>query len=140
MVVSDSTKSKLLDLVADLRSGKVRLEKQMHELDEKIAAVQTTLQLLVGSDLDKSTSQLEMAMVSDSELATTRSLPEALKLMASRNEGQVRPTRAADLLIRAGRSRGKRRNLIASLYAHMKNSDDWEWESPGVFRLKSRPQ
>ena len=141
MIMSDATRSKLLELIAELRSEKSRLERRLRDeiekIDRDLKAVQRTLDLLTGTnEVEQASSQLKLSMMDVSIIANTRTQPEALKALAEQNQGIVNVTKAADFLIRAGRATGKRRNLVSSLYTSLRNDDEWEWASPGNFRLK----
>jgi len=142
MITSDSTRSKLLELVAELRSQKAQIEKQFHDqleaVDQNLHAVERTLSLLLGdTQVHQDSNQLSLELAGIPEIAQARTQPEALKIIARQHKGIINVTNSADVLIRAGRAKGKRRNLIASLHTHLKGSEEWEWVSPGNFRLKS---
>lgn len=138
MVLSESTRSKLLELVADLRSQKAIIEKrfrnEIEQIDRDLQAVQRTLDLMSGTDVTKS--QLQLSMIDISLIVNAQNQKEALKVIAKQNQGVVNLTKAADLLIRAGRAKGKRRNLISTLWGFVHDSDEWEKASKGNYHLK----
>ncbi len=141
--MSDTTRSKLLHLVAELRSEKARVEKQFNaeieKIDNDLQAVQRTIDLLSdgGTDIvEQSKSQLVFDLAILPLISDAKSQYEALKIIGRQNlDGMVNMTKAADMLIRAGRAKGKRRNLVITIYNYFKNSDEWVWVSPGNFRL-----
>ena len=64
--------------------------------------------------------------------------PEALRTYAKLNDGLVNVTKAGDLIIQAGLSKGKRASVHSTLHNFMtRRNDEWEWVEPGLFRLKS---
>lgn len=138
--MTDATRSKLLELIGELRSEKANLEKkyqaELEKINNNILSVQRTLELLSGEIVSKGkpAPQLRFDMV---DIAKAKSQIEAVKIMARQSNGVVNITQAADTLIRAGRSTGKRRNLVSGLHNILSNSDEWEWVSPGNFKLKN---
>ena len=60
--------------------------------------------------------------------------------IASKTGGGVNYIEARDLIMAAGMSYGKPRNVASHIYRMMRDSSDWEWVSPGTFRyLKVKP-
>ena len=69
-------------------------------------------------------------------IAEAKSHIEALKIMGRQNQGNiVNMTKAADTMIRSGRAKGKRRNLVITIYNHFRENDEWKWVSPGNFKF-----
>ena len=70
------------------------------------------------------------------DFSGARNLDERLKIIAeSETSGIIRVTNAVDLILRSGVSKASRRSLSSSMYKTLNSSDDWEWLSPGEFRL-----
>jgi hypothetical protein len=59
----------------------------------------------------------------------------ALVRIAQLNNGEVRPSEAAGVLVAAGYGKGKPRNLSSGLYALLARSEIFERIGPGTFRL-----
>lgn len=140
-MTTDLARNSLLDLITQLRSQKLTVQKQfqtqIEQIEKDLEAVERTLNLLYGTGTANDTSQLKFIDSNEvNAISDARSHMEALKIIATINNSKVNVTRSADILIRAGRTKSKRRNLIASLYGMLKNSDEWEWLSPGTFILK----
>ena len=66
-----------------------------------------------------------------------RNLEERLRIIAECDQsGIIRVIDAVDLILRSGVSKASRRSLSSSMYKTLNASDDWEWLSPGEFRLR----
>ncbi len=137
MTTSDMVKNKLLDLVSQLRSQKMALHKQLELIDGDLGALERTLNLLYGNELpNKTDDTTQLKFIDDvNSISNARNQMEAIKIIACQNNWMVNATKVSDILIRAGKAKGKRRNLVATIYSMLSNSDEWEKVSPGTFRL-----
>jgi hypothetical protein len=139
-VTPDTTRSNLLELIAELRLEKSKLEKQyqddLEKINHNLQAVQQTLGLLSGETFqqNQTSPQIDFDLVA---IAKAKSHRDAIKLMAEQNNGIVNVTKAGDVLIRAGRANSKRRNLISGIHHILTHNNEWEKVSPGNFRLKT---
>ena len=134
MVIQNGLKSHLLQLLADERAKKAPLQKQLDVIDARIAAIETTLAIYEES-IPKS-QKVPKGFTIEELRNNARTHKEALRFIAEhRNGGIVRYSEARDLIIAAGLSEGKSRNVGSHVYRLMHDSDEWEKVSPGVFRL-----
>ena len=123
--------NELLNLAAKLRAKRPQLEKRLSELDARIKAIETTVQLYAE---EKKLGSVQRQRISADDLKDKTQL-EALKRIAELNGGLVNASEAKRLFMTAGLSKSKGRNLAPHIYSILKNSPDFEWESPGTFRL-----
>ena len=65
-----------------------------------------------------------------------RTQREILREWALRNSGYSRLSDVASLVVEAGKARGKRSSVRATLNNYCRDSDDWVYSYPGVYRLK----
>ena len=141
MTSADPGVRAVLELLAQLRSEREQLKKRMREelaaLEDKINAVETTLALLTRAPAAPGAPKPH---VTAADLAGSRSQMDALKRIAGLGDGMVNASEAARLLLEAGMAKGKLRNVVAHIYKLLKGSDEWEWVSPGNFRLRSEQQ
>jgi len=123
----------ILTLLSRIRAERSIIEQQMRDqladFDEQIQAITTTLTLLTEGQ-EQPLSLSPKATVGDIKSCTSHKV--ALDRIAS-IEGSANASAAARLLIQAGLSKSKPRNLTSSLYNLMKSSDEWERVSPGTF-------
>jgi hypothetical protein len=122
--------SELLNLAAKLRAKRPQLEKRLAELDAKIKSIETTLELYA----DEKKIGFQRQHVSANDIRGLTQI-EALKKIAGANGGLVNASDAKRLFIAAHLSTGKPKNLGPHIYAILKSSPSFKWESPGTFRL-----
>jgi hypothetical protein len=136
---ANGTRSHLLEILGNHKSKKKALlatiQKQLDEIEENIKAIERTLRLIEQSTVG--TSKIHKFIVSPDEVrANTKTQMKALKYIARHSDGTVHYSEATDILIGAGMTHGKRRNVAAHLYNLMHNHpEDWEWIAPGRFKL-----
>lgn len=121
-------KSKRKDLLATI-------QKQLDEIEGNIKAIERTLRLIEQPTVGAS--KIHKFIVSPDEVrANTKTQMQALKYIARHSDGTVHYSEATDILVAAGMTHGKRRNIAAHLYNLMRNHpEEWEWISPGRFKL-----
>lgn len=143
MVSQNGNRGFLLDLLAKQEAKKAEIEatiqREIAEIDEKIAAIQTTLRLY--DEYNENLSAAYASPISISKLrANANTQKEALEYIAMQSNGVVHYGDAKNLLISAGMAKGKGRNIASHLYRMMQQSDEWEKVAPGRFRyLKYKP-
>lgn len=123
--------NELLNLAAKLRAKRPQIEKRLAELDAKLRAIETTLQLYAD---EKKLGSIQRQQISTDDLGAMTQLG-ALKAIAEANGGLVNASEAKRLFIAARLSTSKPKNLGPHIYNILKNSPDFEWESPGTFKL-----
>ena len=131
MKTTNPVVNELLNLAAKLRAKRPQLEKRLAELDAKLKAVETTLQLYAD---EKKLGSVQRQKISPDDLRGLTQLG-ALKKIAEMNGGLVNASEAKRFFLTAGLSKSKGKNLAPHIYNILKNSPDFEWESPGTFRL-----
>lgn len=107
-----------------------KLQAKRTELDEKIRAAELTLETYLE---DKELSRI-LSSIDPRELEGLKQY-EALKKIATLNGGVVRVAEAKRLLLAAGLSKARPQNLVSHIHNLLKESDEFEWESRGTFRL-----
>ena len=120
-----------------LTADREKVAKRLSDIDQKLAAVKTTLGLLAERRVAQTVSTVDSvleSLIKKLGFNKARNHNEALKIIATRGDGKVNATQAADMLLAVGKSNSKRRNLVSHLYAKMSNSDEWILNSPGTFR------
>ena len=120
--------------------GQEHLRQEIDRVEHQIEAAITTLHLLTnGEDSLTATAGIEdVKDCSSHGVALKKSRVSTAKRMRVRQHAclsKANASAAARLLIQAGLSKSKPRNLTSSLYNHMHKSDEWEWVSPGTFEL-----
>ena len=134
MTTQNGFRSQVLSLIAEQRAKKTSIQRQLDGIDERIAALELTL--TIHEECNPVSVRRHGFVVSPDDVrANGGTQMEALKFIARHNNGHVRYTEAKDILIAAGMTSGKARNVAAHLYNLMASSDKWERVSPGVFRL-----
>ena len=68
------------------------------------------------------------------DIADCESTMAALIKMAQDNDNIVTLPQACELMVKAGLSKSKPKNLIANTHTKLKNGDDWERVGPSMFR------
>lgn len=117
-------------LVASLRAEQEHVRQEIDRLEHQIEAALTTLNLLTNEEDSPNTSERRAGIEDVKGCSSHRA---ALEKIAS-IDGKANASAAARLLIQAGLSTSKPRNLTSSLYNLMQKSDEWEWITPGTFK------
>jgi len=128
--------NELLNLAAKLRAKRPQIENRLAELDAKLKAIETTLQLYAD---EKKLGSVRRHRLSGDDFKGLTQL-EALKKIAEMSGGLVNASDAKRFFITAGLSKGNPKNLAPHIYGMLKNSPDFEWASPGTFRLVNGDQ
>ena len=129
MTTTNPAVTAITALVANLRADQEHVRQEITRLEHQIEAALTTLHLLTNEE-ETSTPSVHVASIEDVKGCSSHR--NALDKIES-IDGQVNASAAARLLIQAGLSMSKPRNLTSSLYNIMQKSDEWEWVSPGTF-------
>ena len=140
--VSPSTVVELEDLLKGLESErdeiKRRLAEQLQDVERRIAAINTTLSMLVVTTDGLGRDSAIRKLISDSNNRFAGlSQFEAMVKVAEESPGRtVRPTDVAPILKKAGLAKGNLRNLVPHLYRMLRESPRFDKVSPGTFRLQ----
>ena len=129
--------------VSEARAYVGRLRNRAAALDRRIAALraeqvavqrlrQATLEWIAAKSVPSSGGDDRPLSAADAMRCSTQR--EVLREWASRNGGVVRLREAVDLLIESGKARGQRAGVRATLNNYCRDSDDWRYQSPGVYR------
>jgi hypothetical protein len=149
MMGSSAAINELLGLLSRLRAEKdaIRreLESRLAQVDERIAAVQTTLELLPqaerGEGSPPSTDEpRKLASANDwaRELNGLTQLKALIKI-AERSGGTVRVPEAKRIFIASGMAKGKQKNINPHIYHILSASEQFELIAPGTFKLTDPP-
>ena len=136
MTEANSTiKSQLEEYVGRLRERAATLEKELAETRAQIRNVEETLRGLDAThEPSQSVSPGEWGCDVD-DIKSCRSVRDALVKMALLNDGVLKPTPAADLLMKAGLTGGTvLANVTAGIYARVKDRPEWLHSGRGEFR------
>ena len=124
----------LAKLQADYGEAQERLEKELGVVREKIKAVETTLELY---SRDRDIPGPRPTTVGPEDIKGL-SHNEALERIAELSGGLLRIQEAKRLFIAAKITVGNPKYVGPHLYTLVKDNEKFEWDSPGVFRLKSK--
>ncbi len=136
MALDTEFKETIRQLIAKEEAKKKPLEDQLELINQHIKALQTTLSIF-GDYPAKQEIQNELFMIPSNELReNAHSIPEALEYIGKRL-GSVHYYKAAEMVIKAGLSHGKTRNVASHIYRTMMENKKWERIAQGTFRLKT---
>lgn len=142
-----------------LRAQRAELQAQLTELDRLVVAAELLLAWQTGAPLPSSAQQASLPIIPTRPLGGGQAVErrptppsyqlarrlqglthnEALMLIAKENGGTIRPADAKDILIAAGLTKGKPRNVATHVYHLLSRSEQFEHVSPGTFRLVEWP-
>ena len=121
-------------LRAKLGKRRKEIEATLAQVDTDIVTVDRTLKLLAEGMPTEPTALPRAEIVVD-DIKHCKTQADALRTYAELNNGLAVITPAADLIIKAGMSKGKRNSVRSTLYNHaLKHTDAWQWVQPGTFR------
>ena len=118
-------------LLAELYAKQAQPTEDDQDIAHDIAAVERTMSIL------ETPANQTAAKATAADIANCRNQRAAVREIAKRNDGIVRPIEACDLILEAGLSQALRSSIITTMHRYMSQSDEWEWAAPGTFRLKS---
>jgi hypothetical protein len=131
-----SSSSELLDLLSTLRARRQGLASELDDVDGDISAVERTLALTRGEELEPSTEVTHGTNGSYDGLAGKSQL-EAIVTLATRNNGFVRVSEAKRMLIETRLTKvGSARKAYSVATSNLVRSKRFEWVAPGTYRLK----
>lgn len=144
MTSQNGFKSHILNLLADERAKKAAIEasikNQLEEIEANITALTRTLRLYEGSNSSTPIEHTRFPVSPAEVRAHTHTHQDALEYIATKLGGTLNYRDARDIIIAAGMTNAKGRNLGSHLHKYMTDSDDWERIAPGTFRfLKAKP-
>ena len=131
--------------VSDAQDHANELRAHVQELVEQIGCLQAektavermeeaTLEWIAAKGVSSPTESSRPVTVED--IKHCRNQREILREYALRNGGYARLSDVASLVVEAGKSRGKRASVRSTLNNHCRDSDEWVYSEPGVYRLK----
>ena len=118
-------------LVEQLQAARNTLLASLNALDADIQASQHTLKLLTP-ELSSKHASVE---VTGDHIRHCKTQRDVLFVYAHLNDGLVPVGKAARLITDAGLTKGKFSSVRSTLTNHMSKDDNWEWDSPGTYRL-----
>ena len=138
MTSQNGFRNNILQLIAEQRTRMDSTQKELENLRDVIKSLETTLR--VYDEAHSSTISKHEFIISANDLynANVSKLSDALKYIAKHSkDGIVRYSAAKDIIMAAGLSRGKPRNVASQLHRIMTESDEWEKVGRGEFLLKN---
>ena len=139
MTSQNGFRNHILNLIQKQRTKKASIQasiqKDIQELDNKIAALETTLKIF--DEFENVSSSEPKYPITPAQLrANANTQPKALEYLATHMNGEIHYGEAADIIKAAGMAKGKRKNLASHLYGIMNESEDWDKLGQGRFRYK----
>ncbi|HAV10880.1 MAG TPA: hypothetical protein DCX22_04640 [Dehalococcoidia bacterium] len=124
----ETTMNELTTLIGKLRKQKGELQNQLGNVDSQLEAVETTLNLIVG----KPTNLIENhSLVIEIQGKT---MVEALKIIAGKNNNRIKVTDAKRIMMKAGLIHNAQ-NALSMLYTIINRSGKFTKIKPGEYRL-----
>ena len=125
------------DYVNKLRAHARELEGRISSLQVEKAAVErmeeATLEWIAAKGAASPEDSSQTVTVDDVQHCRTQR--EILRECALRNGGYARLSDVATLVVEAGKARGKRSSVRSTLNNYCRDSDEWLYHEPGVYRL-----
>ncbi len=139
MANGNVVENKLLDWIgvarAQLEAAAANLETAQEEFDKATSVMEAIAQVLeFGRSLEQGQAD-DMIGIPLTEIVQQKSHMDALKLIAKHRGGMVKTSEAANILRASGRSKAKQRSLYSNLYHLMTDSNQWEADGKGAFKL-----
>ena len=138
MVVAFTSVSEAQDRANYLDACVQALEEQIGNLQAEKVAIESmkeaTLAWINAKSVSSPADRSRPVTVED--IMHCRNQREILREYALRNGGYARLSDVATLVVDAGKSRGKRSSVRSTLNNYCRDSDEWAYSEPGVYRLK----
>lgn len=137
MVVVFASMSEAQDRANHLDACGQALEKQIGSLQAQKVAIESMKAATLAWITAKSISSPEDSSkpVTVDDIRHCRTQREVLREWALRNGGYARLSEIASLVVEAGKTRGKRGSVRSTLNNYCRDSDEWLYSEPGVYRL-----
>ena len=130
--------------VSDAQDRANELRAHVQELVERIGSLQAekaavermeeaTLEWIAAKSVASPGDSSRPVTVDDIQHCRTQR--EILREWALRNGGYARLSEVATLVMEAGKARGKRGSVRSTLNNYCRDSDEWLYHEPGVYRL-----
>ncbi len=133
--VDDEIKNQLERYIARLLENAAALEKKLAETRAKIKSAEETLHGLRGAHGSGQGIASKGWGCAVEDIKDSKSIRDALVTMALLNDGVLKPTPAARLVMEAGLTEGKvLANVAAGVYARLKDRPEWLRVGRGEFR------
>ena len=138
MVVAFTSVSEAQDRANHLDSCVQALEEQIGNLKAEKVAIQSMKEATLAWIATKSVlSPVDSSRpVTVEDIMHCRNQREILREYALRNGGYAPLSDVATVVVEAGKSRGKRSSVRSTLNNYCRDSDEWVYSEPGVYRLK----
>ena len=127
--------------VVAIRTVRAKLGKRRQEMEAKLAQVDADIMTadrmlkLLAEEMPTTSTDLPRAEIVVGDIKHCKTQADVLRTYAELNNGLANITPAADLIMEAGMSKGKRNSVRSTLYNHViYRSSEWKWERPGTFR------
>ena len=134
----ETLKGQILDDIGLIDKERAKLNAELERLDNRVQVLRAMLAYIDDkAPCEEPDNGTGIPPVNLEDAQTHR---ERLRRMALANGRRVNYANAANVLIDLGLSHGKKQNVQSSMYKLMKDSDEWELESPGVFRYIGEDQ
>ena len=138
MVVAFTSVSEAQDRANYLDACAQALEERIGNLQAEKVAIEgmkeATLAWIAAKSVSSPADSSRLVTVED--IMHCRNQRGILREYALRNGGYARLSDVASLVVEAGKSRGKRSSVRSTLNNYCRDSDDWVYSEPGVYRLK----
>ncbi len=137
MVMAFTSVSEAQDSANRLDACVQALEEQIGKLQAEKVATQglreATLAWITAKGLSSPADSARPVTVDD--IMHCRNQREVLREYALRNGGYARLSDVASLVVAARKSRGKRSSVRSTLNNYCRDSEEWVYSEPGVYRL-----
>ncbi len=138
MIAAFTSVSEAQDRANHLDACAQALEEQIGNLQAEKVAIEgmkeATLTWIKAKSVSSPADSSRPVTVED--IMHCRNQREVLREYALRNGGYARLSDVANLVAEAGKSRGKRNSVRSTLTNYCRDSDEWVYNAPGVYRLK----
>jgi hypothetical protein len=126
----NGTANDLSNLLGQLYAEREDAERKLHDIEEKLQAVETTMKLLRGNGTSPEANKYDILV---SEIKGKHQL-EALQHIANNHKGTLIVKAAKPLMLEAGLIRNPK-NALSIIYTLINRSGRFEKVSPGKYRL-----
>ena len=137
----DAMREQLRNHIASLRERATSLEKELTDIRAQTRSAEETLRGLDALDRPGQGVSTKEWSASVEDIKDCENVRQALIKMASLNDGILRPSPAARVLIDAGFTESKDlARVTPGVYARLRGRSDWEHSGRGEFRYLLNPE